>query len=120
MKVLNIQRLKNAFFFSMKGLQEAFHREAACQQELVMLFILTPVACILDVSFVEKILLISSLLLVLIVEILNTAIETVVNLVSPEQHPLAKYAKDLGSASVFLSLVLGSLVWAGILGNRYL
>lgn len=120
MKILDLQRLKNAVFYSLNGLREAFNRETACQQELTLLFILTPVALFLDVSVVEKILLIISLLLVLIVEILNTAIETIVNLVSPDQHPLAKYAKDLGSAAVFLSLLLGFVVWAGILGHRYL
>ncbi|MGB4057617.1 MAG: diacylglycerol kinase [Alphaproteobacteria bacterium] len=120
MKILDPQRLTRAFGHSMKGLQEAFQKETACQQELILLFVLTPIVFFLDVTVPEKVLLIASLLLVLIVEILNTAIETIVNLVSPAQHPLAKYAKDLGSAAVFLSLILGLLVWAALLGNRYL
>lgn len=119
MKFLNLQRIWNAAGYSLMGLREAFYKEAACQQELILLFILTPVALVLDITAVEKILLIISLLLVLIVEILNTAIETVVNLVSPEKHPLAKYAKDLGSAAVFLSIALGVIVWGGILASRY-
>ena len=120
MKILDFQRLSHALTYSMSGLREAFNRETAFQQELILFLILTPIALILDVTVVEKILLITSLLLVLIVEILNTAIETIVNLVSPDQHPLAKYAKDLGSAAVLLSLLLGLVVWAGILGHRYL
>lgn len=120
MSIFNYQRIGNAFYYSMKGLDKAFHKETACQQELILLFVLSPVACLLDVGIVEKILLITSLLFVLIIEILNTAVETIVNLVSPEKHPLAAYAKDLGSAAVFLSLLLGFIVWAGILGNRYL
>jgi diacylglycerol kinase (ATP) len=120
MKIFDVSRLPRALSYSLKGLSEAFRNETACQQELILLFILAPMACVLDVSFDEKILLVSSLLFVLIVEILNTAIETVVNLVSPGQHPLAKYAKDLGSAAVFLSLALGALVWGGILGHRHL
>ncbi len=120
MKILDFQRLIRAFGYSMKGLKQAFHNETACQQELILLFVLTPVVFFLDISGLERIFLVVSLLFVLIVEILNTAIKTIVNLVSPELHPLARYAKDLGSAAVFLSLVLGLLVWAGILGNRYL
>lgn len=120
MKLLDLTRISRAFIYSMEGLREAFRNETACQQELILLFIMTPVALLLDVGVIEKILLVSSLLFVLIVEILNTAIEAIVNLVSPDQHPLAKYAKDLGSAAVFLSLVLGGLVWVGILGHRYL
>ncbi len=120
MKILDISRFSRALAFSMDGLRTAFKNETACQQELIMLFVLSPVACFLPVSFIEKIMLISSLLVVLMVEILNTAIETVINLVSPAFNPLAKYAKDLGSAAVLLSLVLGTLVWGGILGHRYL
>lgn len=120
MKILNLKRIGHAFFYSLQGLRSAFRKEAACQQELVLLFILTPVACFLSITPVEKILLVSGLLLVLIVEILNTAIETVVNLVSPEKHPLAAYAKDLGSAAVFLSLLLCGIIWVGILGSHYL
>ncbi len=120
MKIFDPQRLGNAVIYSFKGLRAAFNNETACQQELILLFILTPVALFLDVSVIEKILLIISLLFVLLIEIVNTAIETIVNLVSPEKHPLAAYAKDLGSAAVFLSLLLGLIVWGGILGNRYL
>lgn len=72
----------------------------------------------MGVTMVERILLIASLLFVLVVELLNTAVETLVNMVSPEYHPLAKYAKDLGSAAVFVSLILGGLVWCGILGQK--
>lgn len=120
MKILDIGRFSRALRFSMEGLQEAFKKETACQQELIMLFVLSPVACFLDIGVVEKIMLVSSLLLILIIEIMNTAIETIANLVSPEHHPLAKYAKDLGSAAVLLSLVMEVIVWAGILGHRYL
>lgn len=120
MKILDVQRVSRALSHSVNGLKTAFKNETACQQELVLLFIMTPVVFMLDISGLERILLIASLLFVLIVEILNTAVETIINLVSPEHHPLAGYAKDLGSAAVLLSLILGILVWVGILGNRYL
>lgn len=119
MKILDFKRIGNAFFYSMQGLRSAFKKETACQQELILLFILSPVAAFMPISVVEKILLISGLLIVLIVEILNTAVETVVNLVSPEKHPLAAYAKDLGSAAVFLSLLLCGMIWVSIIGTHY-
>lgn len=120
MKLFDLQRLTKAFGYSMKGLKEAFQNETAFQQELVLLLALTPVIFLFDISGLERILLIVSLLFVLIVEVLNTAIEAIVNLVSPEPNNLAGYAKDLGSAAVLLSVILGIFVWAGILGNRYL
>lgn len=119
MKIFDFKRLGLACQYSVEGLQAAFRKETACQQELVLLFVLTPVVLFMDITVVEKILLIAGLLFVLIVELLNTAIEILVNMISPEYHLLAKYAKDLGSAAVFLSLLLGGVLWVGILGNKF-
>ncbi len=120
MKLLDIRRLGRACVHSMRGLREAFQKEAACQQELTLLIIGVPVAFFVDVGLPEKALLVSSLLFILVVELLNTAIETIVDMVSPERRPMAGYAKDLGSAAVFLSLVLAAVVWIGILAGRFI
>ncbi len=118
MKLFNIDRLFHACRYSLDGLKAAFLKETACQQEVILLLVAVPVVFLIEVTVVEKVLLIASLLFILLVELLNTAVETLVNMVSPEYHPLAKYAKDLGSAAVFVSLILGGVVWCGILGQK--
>ena len=97
--------LWKAFFYSLHGLRDAVHHEMAFRIELAVAVILIPVALILPVSLIVRILLISSVLLVLIVELLNTGIEAVVNRISTEQHFLSGRAKDAGSAAVFISFV---------------
>lgn len=101
--------------YSIKGLRQAFVHEAAFRQELLLTCVLIPVACWLDVGSVERILMISSLLLVLIVELLNSAVEAVVDRIGPEIHELSGRAKDIGSAAVFISLFLVVFIWGSIL-----
>lgn len=110
-----IKRVLNATGYSMAGLKAAFVGEAAFRQLLLMAVILISIACFLDVSRVERVLLIAVCLLALLVELLNSAIEAVVDRVSLELHPLSKNAKDMGSAAQFVALSLIALVWLGIL-----
>lgn len=110
-----IRRLINALGYSLHGLRSAFRHEEAFRQEVLFAIILIGVASILQVSGLERALMMASLLLVLVVELLNSAVEAVVDRVSLEEHHLAKRAKDIGSAAVFLSLVNVAVVWAAIL-----
>ncbi len=110
-----LTRIKNAFSYSMTGLCSATHHEEAFRQELILAIILIPTALFIDVSAISKALMVASVLLVLIVELLNSAIEATVDHTSLEQHPLAKRAKDIGSAAVLLSLLNVTAVWLLIL-----
>jgi diacylglycerol kinase (ATP) len=93
------------------GLAAAARHEDAFRQELILVVLLTPLALWLGHTGVERALLIASLIVVLIVELLNSAIEATVDRISFENHRLAKRAKDIGSAAVMLSLVNAGLVW---------
>ena len=111
-------RLFQAFGASRKGLIGAFREEAAFRQELALAVVAVPLGLWLGHSGVERALLVAPVLLVLIVELLNSAIEAVVDRVSPERHELAGLAKDVGSAAVLLSLLLCALVWVLVLLYR--
>lgn len=106
-----IKRIWNAFGYSLQGLGAAFRHESAFRQELALCIILVPVALRCECAGLGKALLLGSLLLVLIVELLNSAIEAVVDRASPDYHDLAKRAKDMGSAAVLLSLINLVVVW---------
>ena len=108
-------RLFKAVGYSISGIKAAIQSEIAFKQEVIMCMVLIPVACMLSISLLSKALLISSLLLILIVELMNTAIETVVDRISVESHPLSKKAKDVGSAAVLLSLINAVTVWSFVL-----
>jgi diacylglycerol kinase (ATP) len=114
-----IPRLISATGYSLKGLKSAWHREAAFRQEVGLLVVLTPAALWLGQTYTQKALLIFSVLVVLIVEILNSAVESIVDRIGPERHPLSGQAKDLGSAAVFISLVVVVLVWGCIILDRW-
>lgn len=109
------QRIVKATGYSLKGLSYAFLHEAAFRQEAVAALVLIPLALWLEVSAVERILLVMAVLLVLVVELLNTGIEAVVDRVGVEYHLLAGVAKDMGSAAVFLSLLFCVFTWVTIL-----
>lgn len=106
-----IKRLLNAIRYSASGFQIAFSKEDAFRQEIFLALILIPSAFYIARSASELVLLISSTLLVPIIELLNSAIEAAVDRISLEKHQLAKRAKDIGSAAVFLSLVNLVAVW---------
>ncbi|ASJ97145.1 diacylglycerol kinase [Shewanella marisflavi] len=106
-----IKRIFRATGFSIQGLKLAWQSEAAFRQELILVAFMLPVAFLLDVTVVERILLIMTLMIVLIVELLNSAIEAVVDRIGPEIHPLSGQAKDIASAAVFIALALCGLTW---------
>lgn len=110
-----LKRIIQATVYSLKGLQAAFHHEAAFRQEVFLAAILVPLAFWLDVDSVQRVLMIAVLLLVLIIELLNSAIEAIVDRVGPEHHELSGRAKDLGSAAVFVGLLLTLYIWGSAL-----
>ena len=110
-----INRIIDATGYSMKGLKAAWINEAAFRQEVSLTIFLTFVAFLMPVDHIERVLLISSLLLVIIVELMNSAVEATVDRISDEYHELSGRAKDIGSAAVFVSLVLMMLVWVSII-----
>ncbi len=114
-----IRRLVRAARFSLAGLLAAWTNEAAFRQECVLVAVLLPVALWLGRTASERSILIATLLVVLIIELLNSAIEALVDRVSEEHHPLSGRAKDLGSAAVFVSLILTGAVWSLIGWQRF-
>ena len=115
-----IKRVVNATFFSIAGLRAAWRNEAAFRQECVLAAVMTPAAFWLGQTAVERALLIGTVWLVLIVELLNSAVEATVDRVGTDHHKLSGRAKDLGSAGVFVSLALVLLVWSMIAWERFL
>lgn len=115
-----LRRLLNATIYSKQGLGYAWKNEAAFRQEIALTVILTPVAFWLGRTPLEIALLIGVCLIMLTVELLNSAVEAVVDRLGDERHELAGAAKDLGSAAVFVSLCLLVLVWATVAYDRFL
>jgi diacylglycerol kinase (ATP) len=111
-----LRRLFNAFFYSLSGLRLAFDHESAFRQEIVIAVVLIPLACFVPVAAAERVLLIGSVVLVLIVELLNSSVEAAIDRIGLDTHRLSKRAKDLGSAAVFLALLLLVTTWALVLG----
>lgn len=114
-----ITRIINAFGYSMQGIRAAIAHESAFRQEALLFVVLLPAALLLGDGWLQYILLIGSLLLVLIVELLNSAVEAVVDRIGDEHHELAGRAKDMGSAAVFISLANVVFIWAIIAWNRF-
>jgi diacylglycerol kinase (ATP) len=110
-----LRRLVNAFGYSMAGLKAAYQNEDAFRQEIRLAIVLLPLAFVLEHDAIGRALMAGSVLLVLMVELLNSAIEATVDRISLENHMLAKRAKDIGSAAVFVSLVNVCLVWGLVL-----
>ena len=110
-----LKRILNASGYSLDGLRAAFTGEAAFRQLVLLNVILIPLSFFLNVSRVERALLIAVCLLALIVELLNSAVEAAIDRISLERHPLSKNAKDMSSAGQFVALSMIALVWAVIL-----
>ena len=110
-----IKRLIMACVYSWQGFKACFRKEEAFRQEVYLAVVLIPVAIWLDVTTIERILMIGSIFLVMMVEILNSAIEALVDRVGLERHKLSGRAKDMGSAAVMLSLINLAMVWLLIL-----
>ena len=106
-----VARIFKAFRYSMQGMQHAFTHEAAFRQELLLLVPSVAVLAFVDIARLEKLFLVALAVIVLTVEILNSAIEAVVDRISEDAHPLSGRAKDLGSAAVFLVLSLYVVCW---------
>ncbi|WP_370462595.1 diacylglycerol kinase [Pseudomaricurvus sp. HS19] len=114
-----LRRVVNAFTYSCKGLRAAWRQEAAFRQEITLAALMIPIACWLDLTGVERALLIASVALVVIVELLNSAIEAAIDRIGTERHKLSGQAKDLGSAAVLMALLVAGSVWAMILWDVY-
>jgi diacylglycerol kinase (ATP) len=96
------------------GLVYAFMEESAFRQELTLFALFTPIALVMPISYLEKALLVSALILVLVVELLNSSVEAAIDRISFEHHDLSKRAKDFGSAAVMLALFIAILLWAAV------
>jgi len=114
------RRIVNAFGYSMKGFKACWELEEAFRQEVLLLVPLIPVGIVLGGTPVERAMLVGSLLMVPIVELLNSAIEANVDRVGLERHELSKRAKDIASAAVFTSIAFAVVIWALILAPRLL
>ncbi len=110
-----IKRLANAFTYSVAGTLAAFKHEDAFRQEVILSTILIPLAIYLGQTAIEQALMIASILLIIIVELLNSSLEATVDRISVKRHKLSKRAKDIGSAAVFFSLVNATVIWFLIL-----
>jgi len=113
--IKEIKRIWAALGFSFEGLKAAIMSEAAFQIEVVLLIILVPLALWLPADVIQKIFLIESMMLVLVIELINVAIETSVNYISQERHPLAKKIKDVASAAVFICIINCICMWSWVL-----
>lgn len=114
-KLTGVNRLLLAFVNSWKGFKGAWRFEAAFRQEIMLAVVLIPLGLWLGQTSLEKALLVASVLFVLIVELLNTGIETVVDRIGLERHELSGLAKDVGSTAVLIAFILLGVVWAGVL-----
>ena len=106
-----LRRLMNAFGYSIAGTLAAFKHEDAFRQEVVLAVVLTPIALYFGETAIDQALMISSLLFIIVVELLNSSIEATVDRISVKHHKLAKRAKDIGSAAVFFSLINAAIIW---------
>ena len=112
-------RLWLATLNSLRGLKHCYHSEAAFRQEVWAACLMLPAAFWLGRSGIERVLLVGSALLVMIVELLNTAIEVVVDRIGLERHHLSGFAKDLGSSAVLLALLLALITWGTVIAARF-
>ena len=114
-----LKRIFSAFLYSIDGFKSAWKHEHAFRQEVSVFVVGTIIALALRISAFEKLVLIGVLMLILIVELINSSIEAVVDRVSLERHPLSKNAKDFGSAAVLLTCLLAAGAWGVVLFNRF-
>lgn len=114
-----LKRIIKAAGYSVQGLKAGWKNEAAIRQELTLFILSLPVIVWVDITMIEKILMLGVGVLVVITELLNSAVEAVVDRVGVEHHELSGRAKDMGSAAVMISLIFAGVTWLLILGNRY-
>jgi diacylglycerol kinase (ATP) len=107
-------RVVQAFRYSIDGLAGTWRTEGAFRQEVLIAAVLVPLSVFLNVTMIEHVLLVGSVLMVLIVELLNSSMEAAIDRISLDSHPLSKKAKDTGSAAVLLAILLATIVWGAI------
>ena len=110
-----LTRIWNAFGYSLAGLRAAYRHEDAFRQETLLAAVLIPLALLMPVGGLGKALMVASVLLVIVVELLNSAIEAAIDRISLDQHRLSKRAKDIGSAAVLIALLNVAMVWTLVL-----
>ena len=115
-----LPRILNAFKFSYDGFVATFKSEEAFRQDIIICMILAPIAIFLPITLIEKLFLFSTLFLIVMAELINTAIEMTIDRISEELHPLSKIAKDIGSCIVLVSFMYLILVWSLILYSNFI
>ncbi|QTF10086.1 diacylglycerol kinase [Brenneria izadpanahii] len=118
-KATGIARIIKATGYSLQGLKQAWRHEAAFRQEILLTVIGAIIAYLLPVTLVEKLLLIGAIVLIMLFELVNSAIEAIVDRVGLEHHELSGRAKDIGSAAVFVAILLAAVVWGSILWQYF-
>ena len=116
MQIRNGRRLSRAISFSVSGIRHALTNEAAIRNEFISLSVLVPISALLPITDIEHLVLVLSMMLVVLIEFINSAIEATVNRISIELHTLSKQAKDMASAAVFISVLMSGLCWTVIAG----
>jgi diacylglycerol kinase (ATP) len=111
-----VRRIARAFMFSYAGLRKAWRFESAFRQEVTLAAVLIPLAVFMPVALAERALLVASMLLVLVVELLNSSVEAAIDRISLDDHRLSKRAKDFGSAAVLVAFILLAIIWGAIAG----
>jgi diacylglycerol kinase (ATP) len=114
---VGLDRIRKALGYSVAGLACAWRNEAAFRQEALAALVLIPLACFLPVPLRDQALLIASVLMMMVVELLNSSIESAIDRISLERHELSKRAKDTGSAAVLLAVLVALVVWGAIVGG---
>jgi diacylglycerol kinase (ATP) len=114
---MGLGRIGKAFGYSVDGLASAWRGEAAFRQEVLAAVVLIPIACLIPVSLLQRALLVASVLMVMVVELINSSIEAAIDRISLERHELSKRAKDTGSAAVLLAIVIALVVWSAVVGG---
>src|SRR5476649_1302916 len=114
---MGLSRIWKAIGYSVDGVASAWRGEAAFRQEALAALILIPIACLLPVPLLQQALLVASVLMVMVVELLNSGIEAAIDRISLDRHELSKRAKDTGSAAVLLTVLAALVVWAAIVGG---
>jgi diacylglycerol kinase (ATP) len=118
-KESTIGHIGKAFIWSIAGIQKAWKNELAFRVEAIFIIIMAPLGIWLGRSAAERALLVASCLLILVVELLNSALEAVVDRIGTEHHELSGRAKDMGSAAAFISMLTAGIVWAIIIYDRF-
>ncbi len=110
-----IKRIIHAFGYSFDGISATFKSESAFRQDIILCILAAILQCFLDLPMLFRILMLISLLFIIIAELINTAIETIIDRISPNQNPLSKKAKDIGSAIVMITILSVALLWISLI-----